>query len=75
METVRVLKEAGSTVIITTHRPRLIGMVDRMLVLREGRQVAFGDAQEIMQALRKLQVVASQESAPSAEPSVQGLQP
>ena len=75
METVRVLKEAGSTVIITTHRPRLIGMVDRMLVLREGRQVAFGDAQEIMQALRKLQVVASQESAPSAEPGVQGVQP
>ena len=75
MDTVRVLKEAGSTVILTTHRPRLIGMVDRMLVLREGRQVAFGDAQEIMQALRKLQVVASQESAASAEPGVQGVQP
>jgi PrtD family type I secretion system ABC transporter len=59
MEAVQALKAAGSTVILTTHRPRLIGMVDRMLLLREGRQVAFGDAQEIMQALRKLQVVAA----------------
>ena len=63
MEAVQSLKAAGSTVILTTHRPRLIGMVDRMLLLRDGRQVAFGDAQEIMQALRKLQVVASEERA------------
>jgi PrtD family type I secretion system ABC transporter len=73
MEAVRVLKQAGSTVIITTHRPRLIGMVDRMLVLREGRQVAFGDAQEIMQALRKLQVVSAEErSTASVQPETEG---
>jgi ATP-binding cassette subfamily C exporter for protease/lipase len=74
MEAVRHLKEAGSTVILTTHRPRLIGMVDRMLVLREGRQVAFGDAQEIMQALRKLQVVTVQDTAAAAQPDAQGGQ-
>jgi PrtD family type I secretion system ABC transporter len=73
MEAIRVLKESGSTVILTTHRPRLIGMVDRMLVLREGRQVAFGDAQEIMQALRKLQGVAPEErTAESVQPHSQG---
>lgn len=74
MEAVRHLKEAGSTVILTTHRPRLIGMVDRMLVLREGRQVAFGDAQEIMQALRKLQVVTAPDTAAAAQPDAQGGQ-
>jgi len=68
MDAVQALKAAGSTVILTTHRPRLIGMVDRMLLLREGRQVAFGDAQEIMQALRKLQVVATEER-PATTPS------
>ena len=73
MEAVRVLKESGSTVILTTHRPRLIGMVDRMLVLREGRQVAFGDAQEIMQALRKLQVVAAEGAAAPAQPGPEGV--
>jgi len=55
-------------VILTTHRPRLIGLVDRMLLLRDGRQVAFGDAQEIMQPLRKLQVVAA-DDRPAVAPS------
>ena len=68
MDAVQALKAAGSTVILTTHRPRLIGMVDRMLLLREGRQVAFGSAQEIMQALRKLQVVASEDKVAPASP-------
>ena len=72
MEAVQALKAAGSTVILTTHRPRLIGMVDRMLLLREGRQVAFGDAQEIMQALRKLQVVAA--DAPTAPVPTTGME-
>jgi ATP-binding cassette subfamily C exporter for protease/lipase/ATP-binding cassette subfamily C protein EexD len=69
MDAVQALKAAGSTVILTTHRPRLIGMVDRMLLLREGRQVAFGDAQDIMQALRKLQVVATEDRATPAPPA------
>jgi PrtD family type I secretion system ABC transporter len=69
MEAVQALKAAGSTVILTTHRPRLIGMVDRMLLLREGRQVAFGDAQEIMQALRKLQVVSTEDRAVAEAPT------
>jgi len=68
MDAVQALKSAGSTVILTTHRPRLIGLVDRMLLLRDGRQVAFGDAQEIMQALRKLQVVAA-DDRPATAPS------
>jgi ABC-type protease/lipase transport system fused ATPase/permease subunit len=49
-------------------------MVDRMLVLREGRQVAFGDAQEIMQALRKLQVVSTQDTTAAVPPDAQGGQ-
>jgi PrtD family type I secretion system ABC transporter len=57
MEAIAALKQSGSTVILTTHRPRLIGMVDWMLVLKEGRQVAFDHPKDIMDAIRKLQVV------------------
>ena len=49
------LKAMGSTVIITTHRPRLVGAVDLMLVLQAGRQVAFGPAKGVLEAVRKMQ--------------------
>lgn len=64
MEAVAALKRSGSTVILTTHRPRLISMVDRMLVLKDGRQVAFDHPKNIMEAIRKLQV------DPASDPGV-----
>jgi ABC-type protease/lipase transport system fused ATPase/permease subunit len=54
---VQALKDNGGTVIITTHRPRLVSIVDMMLVLKSGRQVAFGTAIDMLEAVRKLQVV------------------
>jgi len=62
--TVQALKQNGSTVVLTTHRPRLVGVVDKMLVLKAGRQVAFGDAREMLDAVRKLQVVPTDGAAP-----------
>ena len=59
-QAIDTLKKAGSSVIITTHRPRLVGVVDKLLVLRNGRQVGFGPAQEMLNAVRNLQVVAGQ---------------
>jgi ATP-binding cassette subfamily C exporter for protease/lipase/ATP-binding cassette subfamily C protein EexD len=70
VKTVQALKASGSTVVITTHRPRLVGVVDKMLVLKAGKQVAFGDAKEMLEAVRKLQVVAAEaEGAAGAAPS------
>ena len=60
------MKKAGSTVIITTHRPRLIGVVDNLLVLRNGKQVGYGPAQEMLNAVRNLQVV-GQGAKPAAD--------
>jgi ATP-binding cassette subfamily C exporter for protease/lipase/ATP-binding cassette subfamily C protein EexD len=51
------LKSQGSSVIITTHRPRLVSVADNLLVLRNGRQVGFGPADEMINAVRNLQVV------------------
>jgi len=57
INTVLALKQSGCTVIITTHRPRLINVVDMMLVLKAGKQVAFGSSTDMLEAVRRLQVV------------------
>jgi ATP-binding cassette subfamily C exporter for protease/lipase/ATP-binding cassette subfamily C protein EexD len=56
-QAVSTLKKMGSTIIITTHRPRLVSVVDKLLVLRAGQQVGFGPADEMINAVRNLQVV------------------
>jgi ATP-binding cassette subfamily C exporter for protease/lipase len=73
MEAIATLKQSGSTVILTTHRPRLIGMVDWMLVLKEGRQVAFDHPKAIMEAIRKFQTpqsVSASDAMPTAPAGV-----
>jgi len=45
----------GTTVVLTTHRPRLVGAVDMMLVLQAGKQVGFGPAKGILDAVRQQQ--------------------
>lgn len=69
LQTIQALKANGSTVVITTHRPRLVGVVDQMLVLKAGKQVAFGPAKDILEAVRKLQVVNTPAPAQTAQPA------
>jgi len=57
-QAITYLKSQGSAVIITTHRPRLVSVADNLLVLRNGSQVGFGPADEMINAVRNLQVVA-----------------
>ncbi|MEX8517122.1 MAG: type I secretion system permease/ATPase [Leptothrix sp. (in: b-proteobacteria)] len=47
------LRERGATVVVTTHRPRLIGIVDHMLVLKGGRQVGFGSPKDLFDAVKR----------------------
>ncbi len=66
------LRKIGSTVIVTTHRPRLIGIVDYMLVLKGGRQVGFGPPKDLFEAVKRQQpgatvpAEAAQDPAPAA---------
>ncbi|MDH4478725.1 MAG: type I secretion system permease/ATPase [Rhodoferax sp.] len=55
VQTISKLKEMNTTVIITTHRPRLVGAVDMMLVLKAGKQIAFGPAKSILDTVRQQQ--------------------
>jgi len=68
VEAIEKLKSMGSTVVITTHRPRLVGVVDSMLVLQAGKQVAFGPTKGVLDAVRKVQSV-SAGSALAAAPT------
>ena len=62
IQALRHLRQKGSTVIVTTHRPRLIGIVDHMLVLKDGRQVGFGTPKDLFDAVKN-----SQATAPKSE--------
>jgi PrtD family type I secretion system ABC transporter len=52
------LKQRGCTIVLTTHRPRLINVVDHLLVLSAGTQLRFGPAKVMLEAVRKLQPAA-----------------
>lgn len=58
------LKKRGTTVVIISHRPVTIGVVDKILVLREGAAEMFGPRSEILARLtRPVPVHAVQEAA------------
>ena len=47
---IREMKARGQTVIVIAHRPSAIAAVDKLLVLDDGHQVAFGDKDEVLAA-------------------------
>jgi ATP-binding cassette subfamily C protein len=47
------LKKTGTTVVIVSHRPSTIGVVDKILVLRDGVAEMFGPRAEIMSRLTR----------------------
>jgi ABC-type protease/lipase transport system fused ATPase/permease subunit len=49
VKTLQRLREDKVTLIIISHRPSLLGAVDKLLVLREGVVEAFGPRSEVMQ--------------------------
>jgi PrtD family type I secretion system ABC transporter len=70
IEAIRALKAKGSTIIITTHRPRLVAAVDSLLVLQGGKQIGFGSARDMIRAVRDVQLVKSDESVPAPAEAV-----
>ncbi|PIY01787.1 MAG: type I secretion system permease/ATPase [Hydrogenophilales bacterium CG_4_10_14_3_um_filter_58_23] len=46
-------KAKGSTVIVITHRPGTLSVVDKILILREGSLAAYGPRDEVLAALRQ----------------------
>jgi PrtD family type I secretion system ABC transporter len=53
IQALQQLRERGVTVVVTTHRPRLVSVVDVMLVLRAGRQIGFGPPKDLLGSVVK----------------------
>ena len=63
VKAVTELKAHGKTVVLITHRTSIIGVVDRILFLRDGALQAYGPRQEVLEALKRAQ---AQPIAPAA---------
>lgn len=50
---IQSLKSSGTAVMVVAHRPSAISAVDKILFLREGRQLAFGPRDEILSKILK----------------------
>ncbi len=64
----RAIQEAkarGTTFVVMTHRTSVLGVADKMLVLRDGMQQAFGPRDEVLAALQQAQ-------QPAAAPAARG---
>jgi ATP-binding cassette subfamily C protein LapB len=52
LERLKVLAKGEMTIIVSTHRPSLLSLVDRILVFDNGKIVADGPAEQILTRLR-----------------------
>ena len=51
MQALALLKKDGVTVIVISHKPGILSIVDKILVLKEGQTAMFGPRQEVFKAL------------------------
>lgn len=51
VQAIRALKLAGSTVVLITHRPSVLAVVDQILLLKDGTQQGFGPRDRVLKAL------------------------
>jgi ATP-binding cassette subfamily C exporter for protease/lipase len=67
LQTLRMLKSQGVTVILITHRTSVLVAVDRMLILRDGMVQAYGPRDEVLAALNKAREA---QQPPQARPAL-----
>ncbi|UVJ44417.1 type I secretion system permease/ATPase [Pseudomonas sp. LS1212] len=65
VQAVGKLKAAGSTVVLVTHRPSILGVVDKLLFLRDGVQQLFGLRDQVLKALLPPPTPAQKTAEPS----------
>ena len=58
VEAIRVMKGAGMTVVVISHRPSTLAGVDKLLVLRDGAVEAFGPRAEVQSRFVRAPVAA-----------------
>jgi PrtD family type I secretion system ABC transporter len=61
------LKQAGTTVVMIAHRPSVLGLADKLLVLRNGMMEAYGSRADV---IAKLNAVSPARQVPMQKPMV-----
>jgi ATP-binding cassette subfamily C exporter for protease/lipase len=49
---IATLKKLGTTFVVMTHRTSVMGVTDKILIMRNGAQQAFGPRDEVLAALQ-----------------------
>ena len=60
------MKARGTTFVVMTHRMSVLGVADKMLVLRDGMQQAFGARDEVLAALNPASQQATEQTQTSS---------
>ncbi|WP_322995925.1 type I secretion system permease/ATPase [Castellaniella sp.] len=63
VQTLRVLKAQGSTVIVITHRTNVLSAVDKLLVMRDGVVMMYGAREDVLKGLQQQQLQARSQAA------------
>lgn len=66
VEAIKKLKAAGKTIIVITHKPQLLTVVDRIIVLHEGAVRLDGPRDEVLTKLMGPKVVPTNQQQPPA---------
>ena len=53
MQAVQALKDAGRTVVLISHRPSVIKVADRLVIMQDGKLTANGPRDAVLQALQQ----------------------
>ncbi len=65
---VRVMKQNGTTVVLITHRPGVVGLADQLMVLHNGGVQFVGPRDEVLNALQRANRVASEAATTGLRP-------
>ncbi len=70
-QAITYMKSQGTSFVVMTHRTSVLAVADKMLVLRDGVQQAFGPRDDVLAALAKAAQQAQQPAAPRRDGSPQ----
>ncbi len=72
---IKHLKMWGTSVVMISHRPAALNVVDKVLVLKDGTQVAYGPRDEVLKRVtRPVQVSAAPNAKTEAKPAVPSVE-
>lgn len=61
----RQCKKSGVTTVLTSHRPGVMPAVDKILAIQNGRQLAFGNKDEVRRTLEAARTAENPRSVPA----------